>query len=103
MGTGDFSNLVFSEGKFGLGFRTFESRNDEQCTKIFGHSGIGGSTGFCNVEHNFAIAVNVNKMSLGGVTRRIIQLVCSELKIPLPLEFSEYGEQGPDMGLGLQQ
>ncbi|KAL0916643.1 hypothetical protein M5K25_014171 [Dendrobium thyrsiflorum] len=102
MGSGDFSNLVFSEGKFGLGFRTFES-TDSHDTKTFGHSGIGGSTGFCNVEHNFAIAVTVNKMSLGGVTRKIIQLVCSELKIPLPVEFSEHGEIGPDMQLSLQQ
>ncbi|XP_020691817.1 uncharacterized protein LOC110106301 [Dendrobium catenatum] len=104
MGSGDFSNLVFAEGKFGLGFRTFKStETDSHDTKTFGHSGIGGSTGFCDVEHNFAIAVTVNKMSLGGVTRKIIQLVCSELKIPLPLEFSEHGEKGPDMQLSLQQ
>ncbi|XP_020578363.1 uncharacterized protein LOC110023342 [Phalaenopsis equestris] len=102
MGSGDFSNLVFSEGKFGLGFRTFETSDDNNM-RTFGHSGVGGSTGFCNAEHNFAIAVTVNKMSLGGVTRRIIRLVCSELKIPLPAEFSEDGEKGPDMQLSLQQ
>lgn len=102
MGLGDFSSMVFPDGKFGLGFRRFESA-DVDNLKTFGHSGVGGSTGFCNVEHDFAIAVTVNMMSLGGVTRRIIQLVCSELRIPVPDEFSEHGEKGPDMQLTLQQ
>ncbi|KAK8954633.1 hypothetical protein KSP39_PZI002500 [Platanthera zijinensis] len=102
MGLGDFSNIVFPDGKFGLGFRRFDSSGADDA-KTFGHSGVGGSTGFCNVEHDFAIAVTVNKMSLGGVTRRIIQLVCSELNIPVPDEFSEHGEKGPDMQLTLQQ
>lgn len=102
MGSGDFSKFVFPDGKFGLGFRRFESTGADDM-KAFGHSGVGGSTGFCNAEHDFAIAVTVNNMSLGGVTRRIIQLVCSELNIPVPAEFSEHGEKGPDMQLTLQQ
>eukprot|EP00262_Sarcandra_glabra_P015077 TRINITY_DN4574_c0_g1_i1.p1 TRINITY_DN4574_c0_g1~~TRINITY_DN4574_c0_g1_i1.p1 ORF type:complete len:955 (+),score=165.26 TRINITY_DN4574_c0_g1_i1:123-2987(+) len=100
MGTGDYRELVIPNGKFGLGFRRFESSG--QLTS-FGHSGLGGSTGFCDVEHGFAIAVTVNKMSLGGVTRKIIQLVCAEMNVPLPEEFSTFGEKGPDMQLNLGQ
>ncbi|PKA51417.1 putative aarF domain-containing protein kinase [Apostasia shenzhenica] len=102
MGSGDFTTMVLPNGKFGLGFRRFNSNGTENM-KTFGHSGMGGSTGFCNVEHDFAIAVTLNKMSVGGVTRSIIQLVCSELNIPLPDEFSAQGEKGPDMQLNLQQ
>ncbi|OAY83343.1 putative aarF domain-containing protein kinase 1 [Ananas comosus] len=99
MGVGDYANLVIPNGKFGLGFRRFSTASGKLTS--FGHSGIGGSTGFCDVEHDFSIAVTVNKMSLGGVTRSIIQLVCAELNIPLPDEFSTFGEKGPDMQLNL--
>ncbi|XP_074587420.1 uncharacterized protein LOC141843260 [Curcuma longa] len=96
MGTGDYASMVIPDGDFGLGFRKFNTPSGS-----FGHSGIGGSTGFCDTQHNFSIAVTVNRMSLGGVTRRILQLVCSELNIPLPQEFSESGKLGPDMQLNL--
>lgn len=95
MGTGDYSTLVFPDGVFGLGFRRFKSDSDEITS--FGHSGIGGSTGFCDIKNNFSLAITVNKMSLGGVTRRIVQLVCSELNVPVPDEFSDTGRTGPDM------
>ncbi|KAI3888422.1 hypothetical protein MKW92_009544 [Papaver armeniacum] len=78
---------------FGLGFRRFDSIDGS--ISSFGHSGIGGSTGFCNNKHNFAIAVTLNKMSLGSVTRNIIQLVCSELNLPVPEEYSKRDEKGP--------
>ncbi|KAJ1698222.1 hypothetical protein LUZ63_006734 [Rhynchospora breviuscula] len=99
MGTGDFSGLIYPDGKFGLGFRRY--RNTDGNLTSFGHSGLGGSTGFCDVENNFAMAVTVNKMSLGGVTRSVVQLVCAELGIPLPDEFSSSGKKGPDMQLTL--
>ncbi|KAG9449275.1 hypothetical protein H6P81_009240 [Aristolochia fimbriata] len=99
IGRGDYEGLVLPDGKFGLGFRRFKS-TDGSITS-FGHSGIGGSTAFCDMKHDFAMAVTVNKMSLGGVTRSIVQLICSELGIPLPEEFSALGEKGPDMQLGL--
>ncbi|KAK1289871.1 putative ABC1 protein [Acorus calamus] len=95
MGTGEYANLILPNGQFGLGFRRF--KRSDGIFSSFGHSGIGGSTGFCDIEHKFAIAVTVNKMSLGGVTRRVIQLVCSELNIPVPEEFSSFGIMGPDM------
>ena len=94
LGLGDYSHLALADGMFGLGFRRF-------ATEAFGHSGIGGSTGFCNVAHDFAIAVTVNKMSLGGITRSIVQLVCSELGVPIPQEFAATGVRGPDMQLSL--
>ncbi|KAJ6812276.1 uncharacterized protein M6B38_149255 [Iris pallida] len=102
MGVGDFSSLVIPNGQFGLGFRRYKSSSSGKMMS-FGHSGIGGSTGFCDIENDFAIAVTVNKMSLGGVTRSIIQLVCSELNVPLPEEFSQSGQKGPDMQLSVGQ
>lgn len=99
MGVGDFSGLVYPDGKFGLGFRRY--KNPDGKLTSFGHSGLGGSTGFCDVENDFAMAVTVNKMSLGGVTRSVVQLVCADLGIPLPDEFSSSGEKGPDMQLTL--
>ncbi|XP_020264539.1 uncharacterized protein LOC109840344 isoform X2 [Asparagus officinalis] len=97
MGVGDYSTLTLQDGYFGLGFRRFRSDNDKLTS--FGHSGVGGSTGFCDVEHDFSLAVTVNKMSMGNVARRIVQLVCSELNVPVPDEFSEAGRKGPDMQL----
>ncbi|XP_074587088.1 uncharacterized protein LOC141842978 isoform X2 [Curcuma longa] len=99
MGLGEYSDLVVPNGKFGLGFRNFYTTTCNLSS--FGHSGVGGSTGFCDIEHNFSIAITVNKMSLDGVTRSIVQLICSELNIPLPEEFSSFGEKGPDMQLQL--
>ncbi|XP_023524043.1 uncharacterized protein LOC111788095 [Cucurbita pepo subsp. pepo] len=86
LGIGKYENFAIPNGKFGLGFSRL--RSDEGSFIGFGHSGMGGSTGFCNIDHNFAISVNLNKMSLGGVTASIVQFVCSELNIPLPAEFS---------------
>ncbi|RWR84240.1 Beta-lactamase-related protein [Cinnamomum micranthum f. kanehirae] len=99
LGEGDYGNLALPNGKFGLGFRRFRSSDGSLIG--FGHSGIGGSTGFCDIKHDFAIAVTLNKMSLGGVTRSIIQLVCSELNLPVPDEFTRDGERGPDMQLNI--
>ncbi|KAG6485207.1 hypothetical protein ZIOFF_053740 [Zingiber officinale] len=101
MGLSEYADLVVPTGKFGLGFRNFNTATGNLTS--FGHSGVGGSTGFCDIEHNFSIAITVNKMSLGGVTRSIVQLVCSELNIPLPEDFSRFGEKGPDMQLNLAQ
>ncbi|KAF3778849.1 Beta-lactamase domain-containing protein 2, partial [Nymphaea thermarum] len=98
MGVGEhYGDMVIQNGKFGLGFRRFPSGR----LASFGHSGIGGSTGFCDVENQFAMAITVNKMSFGGVTRKIVQLVCSELQVPVPEEFSTSGERGPDMQFNL--
>lgn len=99
MGVGAYGNLALPNGKFGLGFRRLRSSDGSLIG--FGHSGIGGSTGFCDIKHDFAIAVTLNKMSLGGVTRSIIQFVCSELNVPIPDEFTRDGERGPDMQLNI--
>ncbi|KAI3977057.1 hypothetical protein MKX01_032172 [Papaver californicum] len=94
LGVGDYRNMVIPNGKFGLGFRRFDSTDGS--ISSFGHTGMGGSTGFCDTKHNFAIAVTLNKMSLGSVTKNIIQLVCSELNLPVPEEYSKRDEKGPD-------
>lgn len=89
MGIGKYENMTLPNGKFGLGFSRLKS--EEGSFLGFGHSGMGGSTGFCNIDHKFAMSVTLNKMSFGGVTASIIQLICSELNIPLPVEFSTLG------------
>jgi aarF domain-containing kinase len=99
LGVGEYENLVLPNGKFGLGFRRFNSK--EGSLVGFGHSGMGGSTGFADMNNRFAIAVTLNKMSFGSVTGKIIQLVCSELNIPVPEEFSRFGESGPDAQLNI--
>ncbi|KAA8525725.1 hypothetical protein F0562_007580 [Nyssa sinensis] len=101
MGTGEYEKLVFPNGKFGLGFRRLGMKDGSLVG--FGHSGMGGSTGYCDIKNRFAIAVTLNKMSFGAVTANIIRLVCSELDIPLPEEFSRYGERGSDMQLNLDK
>ncbi|CAN6215740.1 unnamed protein product [Urochloa humidicola] len=99
MGVGEYESMVHPNGKFGLGFRRYN--NPSGTLRFFGHSGMGGSTGFCDVENNFAMAVMVNKMSLGSVTRGIVRFVLEELGLPVPDEFSTSGEKGPDMVLNL--
>ncbi|RLM54615.1 hypothetical protein C2845_PM10G20470 [Panicum miliaceum] len=101
MGVGEYESMVHPNGKFGLGFRRYN--HSSSTLRCFGHSGMGGSTGFCDVENNFAIAVMVNKMSLGSVTRGIVRFILEELGLPVPDEFSVSGEKGPDMVLNLAQ
>ncbi|CAN6877393.1 unnamed protein product [Brassica oleracea var. botrytis] len=86
MGTGDYSGLVLPDGKFGLGFKRVTSEDGSLVG--FGHSGLGGSTGFCDIKNRFSIAITLNRMSMGGVTANIVRLVCSELNIPMPKDFS---------------
>lgn len=99
MGIGEYQSMIHPDGKFGLGFRRYNNSSGK--LSCFGHSGMGGSTGFCDVENDFAIAVMVNKMSLGSVTRSIVRFVCEELGLPVPDEYSATGEKGPDMVLNL--
>ncbi|XP_002527984.2 uncharacterized protein LOC8282084 [Ricinus communis] len=99
LGVGEYENLAVPNGKFGLGFRR-NSSNDGSLIG-FGHSGMGGSTGFCDIKNRFAIAVTVNKLSVGFVTRKIAELVCSEVNVPLPEELSISGERGPDLELNI--
>lgn len=99
LGAGEYGNLVPPDGNYGLGFRRYTTK--EGSLIGFGHSGMGGSTGFCDVKNRFAIAVTVNKMSFGGVTAHIVNLVCSELNIPVPEEFTRFREMGPDTEFNL--
>ncbi|XP_055960408.1 uncharacterized protein LOC126667228 isoform X2 [Mercurialis annua] len=95
LGVGEYENLTYPDGKFGLGF--VRNRSKDGYLIGFGHSGMGGSTGFCDIENRFAIAVTVNKLSFGSVTRKIVQLVCSELNVPIPQELSiSSNERGSD-------
>uniref|UniRef100_A0A1J3D5C1 AarF domain-containing protein kinase 1 n=1 Tax=Noccaea caerulescens TaxID=107243 RepID=A0A1J3D5C1_NOCCA len=98
MGAGDYSGLVVPDGKFGLGFKRVYAPDGSLVG--FGHSGMGGSTGFCDIKNRFSIAITLNKMSLGGVTASVVRLVCSELNIPLPKDFSLSSTMGPDLEMG---
>ncbi|KAI4376225.1 hypothetical protein MLD38_014011 [Melastoma candidum] len=84
LGAGQYASMAIPEGIFGLGFK--RSRSMDGSFIGFGHSGMGGSTGFVDIKNRFAMAVTLNKMSMGTVTRNIIQLVCSELGIPVSME-----------------
>ncbi|KAL8216494.1 hypothetical protein R6Q57_023331 [Mikania cordata] len=86
LGIGDYENLVFPNGEFGLGFKRVCS-NDGSLIG-FGNAGLGGSTAYCDISNRFAISVTLNKLSFGSVTREIIKFVCSELNIPIPEEYS---------------
>ncbi|RXH91884.1 hypothetical protein DVH24_020907 [Malus domestica] len=96
MGVGEYSNLAKPDGSFGLGFKRYYSK--DRSLIGFGHSGMGGSTGFCDIKNRFSIAVTLNKMSFGLETAKIIQLVCSELNIPVPEDYLRYAETGPSDG-----
>ncbi|KAJ0101816.1 hypothetical protein Patl1_05452 [Pistacia atlantica] len=85
LGVGDYGNSVLPNGQFGLGFKRHTAKDGLFIS--FGHSGMGGSTGFCDIKHRFAIVVTLNKLSFGAMTARIIDFVCSELNIPMPVEF----------------
>ncbi|GER39753.1 ABC1 family protein [Striga asiatica] len=90
-GSGEYESLALAGREFGLGFKRSYSGDGELIG--FGHSGMGGSTGYCDVKNRFAIAVTLNKMNLGGVTAKVVQLVCSELDIPLPADFYRFTER----------
>ncbi|XP_030475469.2 uncharacterized protein LOC115692678 [Syzygium oleosum] len=92
LGDGDYANMALPDGMFGLGFK--RSRSKEGSYIGFGHTGMGGSTGFCDINNRFAMAVTVNKMSFGAATRSIIELVCSELDLPLPQDFDPPTDRG---------
>ncbi|VVB17270.1 unnamed protein product [Arabis nemorensis] len=94
MGAGDYSGLVLPDGKFGLGFKRVTLPDGSLVG--FGHSGMGGSTGFCDIKNRFSIAITLNKMSLGSVSAKIIRLVCSELNIPYPKDFAVSSSIDPD-------
>ncbi|KAF5208100.1 Abc1 family protein, partial [Thalictrum thalictroides] len=96
MGVGDYGDLIHPNGLFGLGFGLYHSK--EGLTG-FGHSGMGGSAGFCDIKHNFAIGVTLNKLALGAVTGHVVHLLCSELNVPVPLNYAAFLEQAPDMKL----
>ncbi|KAH7846656.1 hypothetical protein Vadar_016567 [Vaccinium darrowii] len=103
MGVGEYENLVLPipNGRFGLGFRRVYAKDGSLIG--FGHAGLGGSTGYCDIKNRFAISVTLNKMSFGAVTGKIVHLVCSELGIPVPEEYSRFAEAGADMQTNLEK
>ncbi|XP_047970705.1 uncharacterized protein LOC125213942 isoform X2 [Salvia hispanica] len=94
VGAGDYEELTLPGGQFGLGFKRSYSEDGKLIG--FGHSGLGGSTGYCDIENRFSIGVTLNKLNMGGVTAKIMQLVCSELNIPLPADFYRFSERIAD-------
>ncbi|XP_076886698.1 uncharacterized protein LOC143536642 [Bidens hawaiensis] len=81
LGGGDYKDLAVSNGPYGLGFLKLNAANGSLIG--FGHPGLGGSTGHCDINNRFAIAVTINKLSLGALTGEIIRFICSELKLSL--------------------
>ncbi|KAG6387861.1 hypothetical protein SASPL_153055 [Salvia splendens] len=91
VGAGEYEKLTLPGGQFGLGFKRSYSEDGKLIG--FGHSGIGGSTGYCDIDNRFSISITLNKLNMGGVTAKIMQLVCSELNIPLPADFYRFSER----------
>ncbi|KAJ0936878.1 putative beta-lactamase/transpeptidase [Helianthus annuus] len=85
LGTGDYKNLTLPNGVFGLGFSRCRTAGGSLFG--FGHAGLGGSTAYCDINNRFAIAVTLNKLSEGALTGEIIRFICSQLDLPVPLEY----------------
>nr|XP_043630379.1 uncharacterized protein LOC122601703 [Erigeron canadensis] len=81
LGFGDYKDLIVPNGLFGLGFNKIKATNGSIIG--FGHTGLGGSTGYCDISNRFAISVTLNKLSMGAFTGEIIHLICSELDLPI--------------------
>uniref|UniRef100_A0A7N0RDB0 Uncharacterized protein n=1 Tax=Kalanchoe fedtschenkoi TaxID=63787 RepID=A0A7N0RDB0_KALFE len=96
LGIGEYSNLTLPNGAFGLGFKRHMSKDGSYIG--FGHNGLGGSSGYCDIGNRFSIAVTVNQISLGGTTAKIIKLVTEELNLPLPDDHAKFFRGGPDEG-----
>ncbi|KAJ4846528.1 hypothetical protein Tsubulata_013528 [Turnera subulata] len=80
LGVGEYEGMVMKNGQFGLGFKRWSSK--EGSFVGFGHTGFGGSIGFCHIPSRFALAVTVNRLSISGaLSRKIIQFLCSQLNI----------------------
>nr|XP_043629093.1 uncharacterized protein LOC122600446 [Erigeron canadensis] len=82
LGHGDYSDLVSPNWMFGLGFTRVKKPDGSIIG--FGHGGLGGSTGYCDINNKFAISVTLNKLSMGSLTGEIIHFICSELDLPVP-------------------
>ncbi|XP_076932108.1 uncharacterized protein LOC143597478 [Bidens hawaiensis] len=82
LGIGDFKDLTVQNGVFGLGLLRFNTADGSVIG--LGHPGLGGSTGYCDINNRFAIAVTVNKLSSGALTDEIVRFVCTELDLPIP-------------------
>ena len=71
---------------WGLGFQLLNFG----ATRGIGHPGMGGSIGLCSPDHQLAVGITVNRLSISqflgeaGVTEVLIQHICQELKIPAP-------------------
>ncbi|XP_023744253.1 uncharacterized protein LOC111892451 [Lactuca sativa] len=87
LGTGDYKDLALPDGKFGLGFKRIKST--EGLMIGFGHAGLGGSTGYGDINNRFSISVTVNNMSfMAFTTAEVIRFVCSELDLPVPEDYA---------------
>ncbi|KAL8264065.1 hypothetical protein R6Q59_022195 [Mikania micrantha] len=86
LGIGDYKDLTFKNGRFGLGFKLV--RTTDGSVIGFGGSGLGGSTAYCDINNRFAIGVTLNKLSFGALTGEIIRFICSELDLPVPEDYA---------------
>ncbi|XP_023742344.1 uncharacterized protein LOC111890456 [Lactuca sativa] len=91
LATGDFKDFALPDGTFGLGFKRIKSA--EGLVIGFGHAGLGGSTGYGDIDNRFSISVMINKMSFKGLaTAEVIRFVCSELDLPVPEDYTRSRE-----------
>ncbi|GJS80775.1 beta-lactamase/transpeptidase-like protein [Tanacetum coccineum] len=87
LGIGDYKDSILPDGNFRLGFLRIKATDGNVIG--FGHSGLGGSTGYCDINNRFAISVTLNLASSGALTGEIIRFICSELDLPVPKDYAE--------------
>ncbi|KAI7750291.1 hypothetical protein M8C21_021142 [Ambrosia artemisiifolia] len=78
LGSGDYKDLAVTNGIFGMGFIRFKTIDGSPIG--VGLPGLGGSTGYCDINNRFAIAVTVNKLSIGALTGEIIRMMRFKFK-----------------------
>lgn len=86
LGNGNYKDLILPNAKFGLRFKRVKTTDGSVIG--FGHEGLGGSTGYCDINNRFSIAVTLNKLSFGPLVAEIIQFICSELDLPVPDDYA---------------
>ncbi|MFS7928377.1 putative carboxylesterase [Helianthus anomalus] len=87
LGNGDYKDLILQNGAIGIGLGFLKLNRTDGSVIGFGNGGLGGSVAYCDINNRFAIAVTINKLSLGALTGEIIWFICSELDLPIPQLF----------------
>lgn len=83
--------LQGNNGKITGGFMVYSEQDDSSDITAFGHSGLGGSIGMCDIQTNgdvYAIAITTNRLSFDAIaTRKILRCIYKDLGLKTPTAF----------------